>query len=109
MTDQPIDDALERAIKELSEPGRFSEAENRVAQLAPRLQQVLNDILQAGGWFDDAREGEILKAATTPDEAERISVMRVMLAEETRIGMLVGVAVGWELAESLRRIRDDGP
>jgi hypothetical protein len=27
--------------------------------------------------------------------------VRTLLAEETRIGMLVGVAVGWELAREL--------
>ena len=27
--------------------------------------------------------------------------MRTLLAEETRMGMLVGVAVGWELAREL--------
>ena len=44
---------------------------------------------------------EILKAATTPDPDERIRAVRTLLAEETRIGMLVGVAVGWELAREL--------
>ena len=41
------------------------------------------------------------KAASAPGEAERTAAMRTLLAEETRIGMLVGVAVGWELAHEL--------
>jgi len=32
--------------------------------------------------------------------------VRTLLAEETRLGMLVGVAVGWELARELDQIVD---
>ena len=32
---------------------------------------------------------------------ERIRAVRTLLAEETRLGMLVGVAVGFELAREL--------
>ena len=35
------------------------------------------------------------------DELERITAVRTLLAEETRIGMFIGVAVGWELAREL--------
>ena len=34
--------------------------------------------------------------------------MRTLLAEETRMGMLIGVAVGWELARELETTNDDG-
>ena len=34
--------------------------------------------------------------------------MRTLVAEETRLGMLVGVAVGLELAEELMTIQDEG-
>jgi hypothetical protein len=37
-----------------------------------------------------------------PDEEARLTAVRTLLAEETRIGMMVGVAVGWALAERLR-------
>jgi hypothetical protein len=40
-------------------------------------------------------------AAAEPDEEERASRIDTLLAEETRIGMLIGVAVGWELAREL--------
>ena len=43
----------------------------------------------------------MLKAATTPDEEERLTAVRTLLAEEARMGMMVGVAVGWALAEEL--------
>ena len=35
------------------------------------------------------------------DEGERLRAVRTLLAEETRIGMLVGVAVGWALRNEL--------
>ena len=40
-------------------------------------------------------------ASDDPRSAAR--AVRMMLAEETRMGMMVGVAVGWALAEELRR------
>ena len=53
------------------------------------------------GRFGEAHESELLKAATTPDQDERLRAVRTLLAEETRLGMMVGVAVGWELAREL--------
>ena len=99
-TDAEIDAALEA----LSDPARFREAESRVSRIAPQLQHILGQALHEGGWFGEAHEGEILKAATTPDEDTRIRAVRTLLADETRIGMLVGVAVGWELARELESI-----
>jgi hypothetical protein len=96
-TDAEIDAALEA----LSDPERFRAAESRVGRMAPQLQRILGHALTEGGWFGDAHEGQVLKAATTPDPDERIRAVRTLLAEETRIGMLVGVAVGWELAREL--------
>ena len=105
--EQPISDAeLDTALDELSDPARFAAVEERIARLAPKLQRILNSALASGGWFDEAREGQILRAGTTPDEDVRIAEIRTMLAEETRMGMMVGVAVGWELAERLRPDRD---
>ena len=42
-----------------------------------------------------------------PDEEARLSAIRTLLAEETRIGMMVGVAVGWALAEQLQTTKED--
>lgn len=95
------DEQLDSAIEALREPGRLAEAEAIVASAAPQLQMLLGDALQAGGWFEEAHESAILKAATTPNEDERLTAVRTLLAEETRMGMLVGVAVGWALAEQL--------
>jgi hypothetical protein len=96
-TDAEVDAALEA----LTDPERFRAAESRVARMAPQLQRILGEALTQGGWFGEAHEGEVLKAATAPDPDDRIRAVRTLLAEETRIGMLVGVAVGWELAREL--------
>lgn len=96
------DDRLEAALRDLVDPERFRAAEARIAGMAPRLQQILNSALHEGGWFDEVHAGEVLRAATTPDPEQRIAAIRVLLADETRMAMLVGVAVGWELAEALR-------
>jgi Lon protease-like protein len=99
--DRDRDAALEAALDALSAPGRLRGAEERVARIAPQLQQILAAALQEGGWFDEAHQSQVLKAATTPDPDERIAAVRTLLAEETRMGMMVGVAVGWALAEEL--------
>ncbi len=100
------DEELDSALDALTAPDRFREAETRVARLAPRLQLILARALQEGGWFDQAQDSEVRKAARVSEERERVSQIRTLLAEETRMGMLVGVAVGWELARELE-INDD--
>jgi hypothetical protein len=92
---------LDRAIEALSEPERFREAEERVARAAPQLQRILGEALNAGGWFGSAHDSQVKQAAMAEEEADRVAAVRTLLAEETRIGMLVGVAVGWELAREL--------
>jgi hypothetical protein len=95
------DDDLRAAIESLLEPGRFGEAEQRVAAAAPQLQQMLAGVLSEGGWFDAPREQALAKIAAVEDPEQRLVELRTLLAEETRIGMMVGVAVGWELARAL--------
>ena len=94
---------IDAAIEKLSQPGRLAAAETHVSRSAPQLQRILNDILQAGGFFDQAHESQVLKAATTPGDDERIAAVRTLVAETMRTGMLIGVAVGWQLAEELRQ------
>jgi hypothetical protein len=106
--DRPFTDAqIDAAVEALSDPERFREAESRVARIAPQLQRILIHALEEGGWFGEAHDGQVLKAATTPDQDERIVAVRTLLAEETRIGMMVGVAVGWELARELEISDED--
>jgi hypothetical protein len=92
---------LEAAIERLAEAGRFAEAEAMVARAAPQLQRVLLAALAEGGWFGESHENETLRAATLPDPEERIAAVRTLLAEEARMGMMVGVAVGWALKDEM--------
>lgn len=92
---------LAAAIERLAEADRFAEAEAMVARSAPQLQKVLAAALAEGGWFGESHESESLKAATVPDPEERIAAVRTLLAEEARMGMMVGVAVGWALQEEM--------
>jgi hypothetical protein len=96
------DEQIDAAIEAISDPEVFRESERQVAEAAPKLQRILAEALGAGGWFGESHESEVLKAATMPDEQARLSAVRTLLAEETRIGMMVGVAVGWALAERLQ-------
>ncbi len=98
---------LDAAIEALTEPRRFREAESVVATAAPKLQGVLAQALEAGGWFGESHEAEVLKAATVPDPDERLTAVRTLLAEEARMGMMVGVAVGWALAEELSQTNEN--
>jgi hypothetical protein len=95
------DAQIEAAVAVLSEPGRFEEAEAVVARAAPGLQKVLASALGSEGWFAESHEAELRKALEISDEAERATAFRTLLAEETRMGMLIGVAVGWALAQEL--------
>jgi hypothetical protein len=98
------DEQIDAAIEAISDPKVFRETEREVARAAPRLQRILVEALGAGGWFDESHDAEVLKAATTPDEEERLTAVRTLIAEETRIGMMVGVAIGWALAERLGQL-----
>jgi hypothetical protein len=101
------DEQLDAAIEALSDPERFREAEALVAAAGPQLQRVLASALEQGGWFAESHDDATARAARTEDEAERLTAVRTLLAEETRIGMLVGVAVGWALANELTEKEDD--
>ncbi len=95
------DERLEAAIERLADSERFAEAEGVVSRAAPQLQRVLAAALAEGGWFGESHRAETLRAATLPDEEERIAALGALLAEEARMGMMVGVAVGWALHDEL--------
>ncbi len=94
------DEQLEAAVARLTEPGVLREAQELVSRAAPQLQRVLNESLAAGGWYG-AHEAQVREAAASESGEERARAVRTLLAEEARMGMLVGVAVGWALAEEL--------
>jgi hypothetical protein len=95
------DAELEAAIDALGDPDRFREAQALVERAAPQLQRLLGLALKEGGWFDAAHDSAVANAALTRDEEERVNAVRTLLAEEARLGMMVGVAVGYELAREL--------
>jgi hypothetical protein len=100
------DEQVEAAVRALSDPERFAGAERLVAEAAPQLQLVLAHALDEGGWFGPAHQTELRSALAEPDEATRAERVETLLAEETRMGMLVGVAVGWQLATELGNATD---
>jgi hypothetical protein len=95
------DEQVEAAVRALSDPERFAGAERSLSALAPQLQRVLAYALEEGGWFGEAHRSQVRSALAEPDDAVRAEKVETLLAEETRMGMLVGVAVGWELAREL--------
>jgi hypothetical protein len=100
----PHSDAeIDAAIEALSDPARLEEAQRLVAAKAPQLQRILHQALDAGDWFGSAHQAEVLKAAGKPDPDERVTAVRTLIAEETRVSMLIGVAVGYELAQMLTK------
>jgi hypothetical protein len=92
---------FKQAIEALLEPERFREVERRLSQAVPELQSLLARALAEAGWLEPARIEAVEKAMSSPDPAERGTAVRTMLAEEARLAMLVGVAVGWELSREL--------
>ena len=97
----PTEAELDAAIAALSEPGRLSAAQDLVARAAPALQRVLADALSQGGWFDAPHEQALREATGAEDPGARAEAVRTLVAEETRLGMFVGVTIGFELAREL--------
>lgn len=102
VADRPYtDEELEAAVAAINDPARLRSAQELVMRTAPGLQQLLGIALDEGGWFDAGHEQAVREAASRPDPDQRLRDVRTLLAEETRLGMLVGVAVGFELAHEL--------
>lgn len=100
------DAQLDAAIEALSNPQRFREAEAMVAGAAPKLGVLLAQAMEAGGWFAQSHDDAATRAATVAEEDQRLVAVRTLMAEEARMGMLVGVAVGWALAGELGQTSD---
>lgn len=92
---------VDAAVAALADGERFAHAQEIVTHAAPGLQRILGEALQAGGFFEPAHEGEVERVAAIESPQERRSAVAVLLAEESRVAMLVGVAVGLELAAEL--------
>lgn len=94
---------VDAALATLVEPGRLAHAQDVVTHAAPALQRMLVEALAEGGWFGEAHEAEINRVAGEQDEHERVSAVGTLVADQTRLGMFVGVAVGFELAHELAK------
>lgn len=101
------DEQVEAAVRRLSEPGRLDAAQRSVGAQAPALQGILNQALEDADWFGSAHQAEVRKAVTAEDPDERDLAVRTLLAEETRVAMLIGAAVGLELANLLHHPPED--
>jgi hypothetical protein len=102
LPDRAYTDAeLDAAVAAISDSSRLREAQELVMRTAPSLQRVLATALDEGGWFGPGHEQVVREATATEDPTDREREVRTLIAEETRLGMLVGVAVGFELAREL--------
>ena len=97
MPDRHSDAEIDAAIEALSDPARLEEAQRLIQARAPQLQGILDQALAAADWFGSAHQAEVLRAAGTADPDERVKEVSNLVAEETRLSMLVGVAVGTNL------------
>jgi hypothetical protein len=100
------DAEVEAAVQALSEPDRLEQAQRTVGANAPGIQRILNEALRAADWFGSAHQAAVLEAAGKPDVDERMAAVRTLIAEETNVSMLIGVAVGYELAHELMKEED---
>jgi hypothetical protein len=97
------DAEIDAAIEALSDPQRLEEAQRLVEAKAPQLRRILDQALESADWFGPEPQVAVLKAAGTADPEERVAAVQTLVADETRLSMLVGVAVGYELAQMLMK------
>jgi hypothetical protein len=98
---------VDAAVQALAEPGRLDDAQRLVSASAPQLQRILNQALEDADWFGAAHVAEVRKAAGVEDAGQREVAVRTLVAEETRVSMLIGVAVGLELGRLLDNPTED--
>lgn len=98
---------VDRAVAALGDPERFAHAQEIVTHAAPALQTVLQEALAMGGYFGEDEDDAVIQAGRIEDDQRRLDAIRALVADETRIGMLVGVAAGFELAHELMRQREE--
>lgn len=94
---------IDAAVARLQEAERFAHASDLVTHAAPGLLRVLDAALDEGGWFGPAHRDQIARASALENPGERLEAILSLVSEQTRLGMLVGVAVGFELSRELAR------
>jgi len=98
---------IEAAVQQLSEPERLDEAQRVVAAAAPALQGILAAALESADWFDSAHRAQVMEATGHEEPIDRADAVQRLIAEETRVAMLIGVAVGYELSNVLNENRGE--
>ncbi|MEA2298846.1 MAG: hypothetical protein QOF77_1782 [Solirubrobacteraceae bacterium] len=99
---------VDAAVQRLADPGRLAHASEVVTHAAPSLAAVLDAALAEGGWFGPAHDDQVRRAAEGGGLVERCQAVERLVVEQTRVGMLVGVAVGFQLSRELEG-GDPGP
>ena len=79
------DAEIDAAVQVISDPARLEDAE----------------------WFGSAHRAQVMEATGQEDPMERLDAVQRLIVEETRVSMLIGVAVGYELAHVLNENRGD--
>jgi formate dehydrogenase maturation protein FdhE len=95
------DAEVEAAVQALTDPAQLEQAQRLVVENAPTLQRILNIALNEADWFGSAHHAQVLEAAGKADIEERLQAVQTLLAEEIRVTMMIGAAVGFELAHQL--------
>lgn len=95
------DSEVEAAVQALTDPEQLEQAQRIVAANAPTLQRILNIALDEADWFGSAHHAQVLEAAGKADIEERLRAVQTLIAEEVRVTMMIGAAVGFELAHQL--------
>jgi hypothetical protein len=103
------DAEVEAAVQAISDPARLAEAQRLVTHVAPQLQQILYQALHDSDWFGEAHRQAVQQAVSPEDLGERMDAVHRLIAEETRVTLLVGVAAGLELAHELEHPSTGGP
>jgi hypothetical protein len=92
---------VDAAVERLADPARMAHASEVVTHAAPGLAGVLDAALSEGGWFGPAHDDAVRRAAEEAEPSGRHAAIERLVAEQTRVGMLVGVAVGFQLSREL--------
>ena len=92
------DEEVEAAVRAISDPARLEHAQRIVTHSAPQLQQILYNALHDSDWWGQAHR-QAVRQAVHEEDAEH--AVHRLIAEETRLTLLVGVAAGLELAYEL--------
>ena len=107
MVDRAYTDAeLEAAIAAIADPERLRLRAGRRRPHRPVAAASPRDARSRRVAGSTSGHNQVVHEATGHDDAtERVRAVQTLLAEETRLGMLVGVAVGFELARELAGLK----